>query len=32
MSIHALLMSFGERPHLVLAVVFAAACTECCRT
>lgn len=28
MSIHALLMSFGERPHLVLAVVFAAACTE----
>ncbi|EKS72076.1 MULTISPECIES: LssY C-terminal domain-containing protein [Caballeronia] len=28
MSIHALLLSFGERPHLVLAVVFAAACTE----
>jgi len=28
MSIHALLMSLSERPFLMLAVVFAAACTE----
>ncbi|HEY1227440.1 MAG TPA: LssY C-terminal domain-containing protein [Ramlibacter sp.] len=28
MSIHSLLMSLGDHPYLVLAVVFAAACTE----